>query len=82
MIIKFFIEVFNRIFKIKNTYKCIVYIDNHTNEDKLVDTFQIKDYSYRLAYKTAYDMLRFKYPTMGLDIRIHEEKANSKKTVQ
>ena len=63
-------ENFNRIFSIRNTYKCMAYIDDPKEKDKLVEAFEIKEFSFRRAYNTAYEVLKLKYPGMGLDVRI------------
>lgn len=67
-------EYFNMIFNIKTTYKCMVYVDDKRKKDKLVDVFEIKDYSEKRAYLNAFKMLKLKYPDMGLDIRIFKNK--------
>jgi hypothetical protein len=67
---EFVSESFNRIIDKKITYKCLAYIDDKTRSDKAVDAFEIKEYSLKRAYKVAYDVLKLKYPDMGLDIRV------------
>ena len=67
---EFVSESFNRILNKKYTYKCVAYIDDKTGKDKIVDAFEIEEYSLRRAYKVAYDVLMLKYPGMGLDIRV------------
>jgi len=63
-------ERFNMIFNIKKIYKCVAYIKEKDNVDKLVEAFEVKEASDRRAFKVAYDMLKLKYPNMGFDIRI------------
>lgn len=65
-------EYYNKIFNIKKIYKCIAYIDNGTG-DKLVDAFEITDFSERIAYNTAIEVLKLKYPNMGFNIRLSEK---------
>jgi hypothetical protein len=72
-------EFGNRIINKRFMYKCIAYVDNNTIGDKPVETFEIREFSYRRAYKTAYELLKFKYPTNGFDIRIYSHKEDQEK---
>ena len=36
-------ENFNRVFSIRNTYKCMAYVQDPKEKDKLVDAFENKD---------------------------------------
>lgn len=67
---EFVSESFNRIINKKITYKCLAYIDDKTGTDKIIDAFEIEEYSLKRAYKVSYDVLKLKYPDMGLDIRV------------
>lgn len=67
-------ENFNRLFNITHIYKCMAYVDGGNDKDKVVDAFEIKEFSLRRAYKTAYDVLQLKYPNKGLDVRIFKQK--------
>jgi hypothetical protein len=62
---------FNKLFNRRITYKCVAYINDNIDKDKIVDAFEIKEFSLDKAYKTAYEVLKLKYPNMGLDIRIY-----------
>lgn len=73
MALEFISENFNRFFNRTHTYKCMAYIDAGANNDKIVDAFEIKEFSLRRAYKTAYDVLQLKYPGRGLDVRIFKQ---------
>lgn len=66
-------ELYNRLRKKKDLFKCIAFIDDNKGGDNLVESFELREYSIRTAYKTAYDLLKFKYPNMGLDIRIRKD---------
>ena len=68
------LELLNKVFNIKKTYKCVAYIDDGESKDKIVDAFEIEEFSMNRAYKTAYEVLKLKYPDMGLDIRIYPKK--------
>lgn len=74
MALEFISENFNRLINRSSTYKCMAYIDDGINNDKIVDAFEIKEFSLRRAYKTAYDVLLLKYPNRGLDVRIFKQK--------
>jgi hypothetical protein len=71
--IKFLSEIFNRIINRRFTYKCVAYIDDGKGGDKMVEALEIKEFSLRRAYSTAYDVLMLKYPNTGLDIRIFKQ---------
>jgi hypothetical protein len=65
-------EISNRILNKKISYKCIAYVsDGIEEENKIVETFELEEFSYKKAQKTAFEMLKFKYPNKGFDIRIH-----------
>lgn len=63
-------EFFNRIINKRNTYKCVAYIDDGKSKDKIVDAFEIKEFSRRRAYLIAINALQFKYNGKGIDVRI------------
>jgi hypothetical protein len=68
----FFKKIGNRILNKKVSYKCIAYIsDGIDEENKIVETFELEEVSYKKAQKTAFEMLKFKYPNKGFDIRIY-----------
>jgi hypothetical protein len=67
-------ETFNRIINKRNTYKCIAYIDDKKGKDKIVDAFEIEEFSMNRAFKTAHEVLTIKYPDMGLDLRVFNTK--------
>jgi len=46
------------------------YIDDGKNKDKIVDAFEIKEFSQRRAYLVAIDALQFKYEGKGINVRI------------
>lgn len=69
IIINFISEIFNRISNNRKTYKCVAYIDKK-EQDKVVDAFEITEYSLRRAYKTANEILKYKYPGLGIDLRM------------
>jgi len=68
---KFFKELYNSLIRKETLYKCMAYIDDNKGGDKIVEAFEVREYSAKRAYKTAYEVLKFKYPGMGLDIRIY-----------
>lgn len=70
----FISEIFNKIIYNKKNYKCTAYIDDNKGGDKILDAFEIKDFSIRLAYRTAHEVLKLKYPNMGCDVRIYPVK--------
>ena len=63
-------EYFNRIINRRYTYKCIAYIDDKKGGDKIVDAFEIKEFSKRRAISTAYDVISLKYPDMGYSVNV------------
>lgn len=65
-------ELYNRLRKRKESFKCIAYILDNEGGDSKVESFQLLEFSARAAYNTAFDLLKFKYPGKGLDIRIHK----------
>ena len=67
-------EYYHRLFNIKITNKCIAYIDDKKGVDKIVDAFEIEEYSFRRAYNTAYEVINLKYTGLGIDLRIIEKK--------
>jgi hypothetical protein len=64
---EFLYKFFNR----KTTYKCVAYVDEDPKKDKIVDAFEIQEYSLKGAYKVADEVLKLKYPGTGIDIRIY-----------
>jgi hypothetical protein len=66
------VEIFNILLGRRKAYKFLVYIsDKELNKkDKLVETFEIIEFSSRRAYKEALDILHLKYPGKGFDIRM------------
>lgn len=62
------------LFRKRKKYKCIAYVDDEKGNDKMVDAFEIDEYSLKRAYKVAYDVLFLKYPGMGLDVKIYTQK--------
>lgn len=63
-------EYFNRIINRRYTYKCIAYIDDKKGGDKLVDVFEIKEFSRSRAIITAYKVISLKYPDMGYFVNV------------
>jgi hypothetical protein len=72
VMIQIIVEYFNIIFGRRKVYKFLVYINDKefNKNDKLVETFQIIEFSARRAYKEAVDVLRLKYPDKGFDVRM------------
>jgi hypothetical protein len=70
----FISEIFNRIIGKRKTYKCIAYVDDKKGKDKIVDAFEVKEFSMNRAFKTAHKVLKLKYPDKGLDLRIFNTK--------
>lgn len=56
-------------YSLKN-YKCLAFVAE--NENKIVEAFQIEEYTRKRAFKMAYEILKLKFPNLGLDIRIIE----------
>lgn len=67
-------EWYHIIINKKTTYKCIAYIDDANVSDKIVDAFELEEFSLRKAYDTAYDVINLKYPGLGINLRIFEKK--------
>lgn len=72
--LEFISEYFNKIINKRYTYKCIAYIDDKKGGDKMVDAFEIQEFSKRRAVKTAYEVLSLKYPDMGYDVNVLNSK--------
>lgn len=68
-------ELYNKIFNKKITYKCVAYINTtDKGKDSIFDAFEIKEYSYRRAYKETIEILRLKYPNKMFEIKISKSK--------
>ena len=71
---QFFLDLYKNIFNIQSKFKCLVFLDQDNNNNKLVDAFEISATTHKKAYKTAYYIMKLKYPDMRLDIRIHKNR--------
>ena len=69
LFLEYILEKFNILIRRKKIYKFLTFVDKKNEKDKIVEAFEIKEYSKRRAYKTANEMLTLKYPDSGLDIR-------------
>ncbi len=70
--LEFVSEFYNKLINKRITFKCTAYV-NKKGDDTILDAFEIQEYSLRRAYKTAYDVLKLKYPDTGLDLRIYNK---------
>lgn len=70
--IEILVEYFNIFLGRRKPYKFLVYISDKdlNKKEKLVETFEIIEFSSRRAYKEALDIMYLKYPGKGFDIRM------------
>lgn len=62
-------ESFIETFFDKKVYKCIATIKKD-NDDEIIDAFEIEEYTYKRAYKSVYEILKYKYPGIGISLII------------
>lgn len=68
---------FFKTFYKKKSYKCLAYVNE--SDDKIVEAFQIEEYTEKRAFKTSYEILKLKYPLSGLNIRIKKNEKHKRK---